>query len=306
MKIRKIVLLTADVLLLLILILQLCLKSGDKTKEFKLSEQPDELIFSSPSDSYTLINENDSWFVGAKKYPANKSYSNQYADAAMSIKVLDKVASAANTATLEKYELTEDQRITVVAKKDGKVVRTIMIGKSANAGSQCYIMIDDSKDIYLSAGNVRNDFNKSISYLRSKIVVDMEDTQITSATITDASGSSWSISRMGSGDDVVWNSSNPVYQIDGKKAGDWLDSLDLITTGTWYSEDAVLEGQKILAAVIGAGFKNVTYEIYKMPLADTEGATQKYWAKCTESPYPFDLAAYAVERFQKDLSEFVK
>lgn len=307
MKTRKIILLVADALLLVALILQICLKTGDRTKVFELSQQPQEVTITSGTGSYTLIKENDAWFVGDKKYPANENYSEQMANAVMSIKVLDKVASGNSDSILEKYHLTEDQRITVTAKKDGAIVRTVYIGKDTNAGSQTYVMIDNSKDIYLSAGNLRNDFDKSVSYLRSRIVFDVEKTDINSVSITDEKDNTWAITKMGTGTDVVWNCSDNSVQLDEEKASNWFNSLSAISTPTWYDENADLGGKRIAFAKIGVGFKTVSIEVFALPLDVTEEKPkQKYWAKCSESPYPFEMADYTVQKFLKKLEDFTK
>ena len=305
MKTRKLVLLIADALLILALILQLCLKTGDKVKVYQLSEQPEEVTITTAAESYTVLKENDAWFVGDKKYPANETYVTQLVDAVKAAKVPDKVASGSSDSTLEKYQLSEDQRITVVAKKNGSVVRTLYIGKDTNAGSQTYVMIDDSKDIYLSAGNLRNDFDKKVSYLRTRIVYDVEKSDISSVAISAANNENWSISKMGSGTDVVWNCSNALVSIDEEKAQDWFNSLSAMTTSKWYDENEDLGGTLAVTAKIGVGFKTIAVEIFELP-PEGEDGKPKYWAKCSESPYPFELANYAVQRFLKPLSEFTK
>lgn len=304
MKTRKLVLLIANALLLVALVLQICLKSGDKTKVYTLSEQPEEITVSSPAESFTLLRENGEWFVGDKKYPANETYALQMADAVKKIKLLDKVASNTSAAATERYQLADDQKITVVAKKGGAVVRKLEIGKEANAGSQTYVVIDDEKDIYLSAGNLRNDFEKTVSYLRSRIVLNLEKSDISSVAITDVNNNSWSVSRMGSGTDVVWNCSDGTVQIDESKATDWFNSMASMTTPVWYDEGADLGGRKVVSAKIGVGFKTITLEVFANPKEDGTGET--YWATCSETPYPFEMAGYTVSRFLKTLDELIK
>jgi len=306
MKTRKLVLLIADALLLVALILQICLKTGDKTKVYTLSEQPEEITITTPAESFTLIKEGDAWFVGDKKYPANETYSVNLADALKSVKVLDKVASASGSA-IERYQLADDQKTTVVAKKGGVVVRTLEIGKETNAGSQAYVMIDGGKDIYLAASNLKNEFEKTVSYLRSRIVLELDKTAISSVAITDEKDNTWSVSKMGSGTDIVWNCSDGLVQIDETKAADWFNSMASMTTPVWYDEGADLGGKRIISAKIGVGFKTVAVEIYELPLdTSDENAKQKYWAKCSETPYPFEMAAYTVKKFQKTLDELKK
>ena len=96
MKTRKLVLLIADGLLLIALILQILLASGDKVKIYELKDQPDEISITSPDESFTLVKEDGHWFVGEKKYPANDDYVEHLLDSLTSVKVMDKVAIANN------------------------------------------------------------------------------------------------------------------------------------------------------------------------------------------------------------------
>lgn len=305
MKTRKLVLLICDALLLVVLILQLCLKAGDRTKNFTISDEVDEVTIANAEGSFSLVKENDSWFVGDKKYPANETYTSALVEAGMNIKVLDKVASATSDAVLDRYELTEGERLEVTFKSKGKTVRSLYVGKEANASSQTYAIFDDQKDIYLTAQNLRNEFDKSISYLRSRTVLDLDKTQISSVAITNEKGQTWSLARMGSGTDIVWNSSNELLQIDETKATDWFNSLASLVTPSWYEEGENPGGQKIISAKIGVGFKTVSLEIYRLP-ASGDSASEKYWASCSETPYPFEIAGYAVQKFQKSLEDMAK
>ena len=126
-----------------------------------------------------------------------------------------------------------------------------------------------------------------------------------SVAITNEKGQTWSLARMGSGTDIVWNSSNELLQIDETKATDWFNSLASLVTPSWYEEGENPGGQKIISAKIGVGFKTVSLEIYRL-LDSGDSASEKYWASCSETPYPFEIAGYAVQKFQKSLEDMAK
>lgn len=305
MKTRKLILLAADILLLVIMILQITLKSGDKVKVFSLSEDPDEIVVSTPSENYSIIRMGDNWFVGDKKYPANESYVNSYIEATKNIKVLDKVTSNSSENVLSRYDLNKGQAVSVIVKKGGEVLRTILVGKNATAGSQTYVKLDDDNGIYLATGNLRNDFEKTVSYLRSRIVFDFNKDEVNSVAITDKTGKTWSISRMGSGTDVAWNCTGAIVDVDGAKALPWLESFANTYTPAWYDENYNAGGTKIASAKIGVGFKTVTMEVYEVP-AETEDGKTTYWGTCSETPYPFELANYAIQKFISLPEDFAK
>lgn len=302
MKTRKIVLLASNAILLVILICQIIFGAGEKTKNLLLTKEPTEITISTPSEKFSIVKENDSWFVGEKKYPANQNYVDSVLRVVRSIKLLDKVGSLNSEATSIRYELSDDKKIEVTIKAGDEVLRTLTIGKDASNGVQNYVLVDGSKDIYLATGNLRSEFDKNTNYFRSKIVLDIEPNEISSVELTDSNNNFWSISRMGSGDDVVWNSSLEEIEVDGEKAIEWFENLASITTPKWFDEEQ--EGSKIVSAKIIAGFKTITIDIFEMPLV--EGENQKYWAKCSESPYPFEMASYTVQKFQKTIKDFSK
>lgn len=302
MKTRKIVLLALDAILFVILICQIIFSAGEKTKNLLLTKEPTEITISTPSEKFSLVKENDSWFVGEKKYPANENYVESVLRTVRSIKLLDKVGVLNSEAESIRYELSDDKKIEVTVKSDSEILRTLTIGKDASNGVQNYVLVDGSKDIYLATGNLRSQFDRNTNYFRSKIVLDLEPNEISSVELTDSNKNVWSISRMGSGDDVVWNSSLKEIEIDSEKAIDWFENLASITTPKWF--DDTQAGEKIISAKIIAGFKTITIDIFELPLV--EGETQEYWAKCSETPYPFEMASYTVQKFQKTIKDFSK
>lgn len=302
MKTRKIVLLALDAILFVILICQIIFSAGEKTKNLLLTKEPTEITISTPSEKFSLVKENDSWFVGEKKYPANENYVESVLRTVRSIKLLDKVGVLNSEAESIRYELNDDKKIEVTVKSDSEILRTLTIGKDASNGVQNYVLVDGSKDIYLATGNLRSQFDRDTNYFRSKIVLDLEPNEISSVELTDSNKNVWSISRMGSGDDVVWNSSLKEIEIDGEKAIDWFENLASITTPKWFDDNQA--GEKIISAKIIAGFKTITIDIFELPL--TEGDTQEYWAKCSETPYSFEMASYTVQKFQKTIKDFSK
>lgn len=303
MKARKIVLLALDAVLLVILIFQLIFKSSDKTKTLEILDEPNEILISTTTESFSLIKEDDKWFVGEKKYPANESYVVSAVNAVKSIKLLDKVGTASSDSTLLRYELDDDKKISVEVKSNGKVVRTLIIGKDSSTGSQNYVMVDNSKDIYLATGNLRNEFDKTVNYFRSRIVLSLDANEISSVELSNENENSWILNRIGSGDDVAWNCSVEDVEVDSEKATEWFNSLDSITTPNWYDDEPY--GEKIISAKITAAFKTITVDIFAFPITE-EDKTQKYWAKCSETPYAFEMASYTVQKFQKTTEDISK
>lgn len=160
MKTRKLSLLIACAVLLVVCVVQGIVKSNDKVKYFTLKDSPEKITIQTPSETVFLTKEGESWFVGTENFPAKEYEVDQIVEAISSVKALDKVASK-NEKSIVQYELGEGKTIIVTAVKKGKIVRMVEIGKDATTSSQCYITVDGKNDIYLAGGNLKRVFNKT-------------------------------------------------------------------------------------------------------------------------------------------------
>lgn len=305
MKTRKLVLIIADVVLLAVCLVQFILSARDTTKYFTFKDDPDSLEIVTPQETISLYKEGEDWFIGEKKYPASMSMVDSYISAIKNIRALDKVGSIANGNNVERYELTDSKKTIVTAKLGDKVLRTIEIGKTAVSSSQCYMTVDGGKDIYLVSGGVNDTFDTSVAAARTTIVLNLNSDEITGVAITDADDKTWSVSRMGNGDDVVWNVSGGEIELDEGKANVWLTSFASLSTRDWYAEDAVLEGTRAVSARITYNLKDIKLEFFALP-KNNEKDLQQYYGTCSETPYRFKVDEKTVKQYLKPLEELAK
>lgn len=305
MKTRKLVLIVADVVLLAVCLVQFILSARDTTKYFTFKDEPDSLEIVTPQETISLYKEGEDWFIGEKKYPASMSMVDSYISAIKNIRALDKVGSIANGNNVERYELTDSKKTIVTAKLGDKVLRTIEIGKTAVSSSQCYMTVDGGKDIYLVSGGVNDTFDTSVAAARTTIVLNLNSDEITGVAITDADDKTWSLSRMGNGDDVVWNVSGGEIELDEGKANVWLTSFASLSTRDWYAEDAVLEGTRAVSARITYNLKDIKLEFFALP-KNNEKDLQQYYGTCSETPYRFKVDEKTVKQYLKPLEELAK
>lgn len=305
MKTRKLVLIVADVVLLAVCLVQFILSARDTTKYFTFKDEPDSLEIVTPQEKISLYKEGEDWFIGEKKYPASMSMVDSYISAIKNIRALDKVGSIANGNNVERYELTDSKKTIVTAKLGDKVLRTIEIGKTAVSSSQCYMTVDGGKDIYLVSGGVNDTFDTSVAAARTTIVLNLNSDEITGVAITDAEDKTWSLSRMGDGDDVVWNVSGGEIELDEGKANVWLTSFASLSTRDWYAEDAVLEGTRAVSARITYNLKDIKLEFFALP-KNNEKDLQQYYGTCSETPYRFKVDEKTVKQYLKPLEELAK
>lgn len=305
MKTRKLVLIVADVVLLAVCLVQFILSARDTTKYFTFKDEPDSLEIVTPQETISLYKEGEDWFIGEKKYPASMSMVDSYISAIKNIRALDKVGSIANGNNVERYELTDSKKTIVTAKLGDKVLRTIEIGKTAVSSSQCYMTVDGGKDIYLVSGGVNDTFDTSVAAARTTIVLNLNSDEISGVSITDAEDKTWSLSRMGNGEDVVWNVSGGEIELDEGKANVWLTSFASLSTRDWYAEDAVLEGTRAVSARITYNLKDIKLEFFALP-KNNEKDLQQYYGTCSETPYRFKVDEKTVKQYLKPLEELAK
>lgn len=168
LKIRKIVLLTLDIVLLAVCILQGILLNRDTTKLFKLAETPDEIYIYNQGQEINLVFQNDKWYVGQAKEEALQTYVDSLIKSFSSVRAIDKVGSVKNEVYIEKYQLDEEKCISVVAKKGGNIIRSLQLGKNGTDKRQTYGTVDGSTDIYLLSGSLRSIYDITEDSLKEK------------------------------------------------------------------------------------------------------------------------------------------
>ena len=67
------------------------------------------------------------------------------------------------------YGFSDNELIKVVVQKDGKVLRTLELGKNSSTYQQVYGKIDNSKDVLLISGNPKLTFDVTFEDLKSPV-----------------------------------------------------------------------------------------------------------------------------------------
>ena len=307
MKTRKIVLIAADILLLIVGIVQIIINTRSTVKTFTFSENPDQILIEKSDGNLNLVSKDGKWLINEEEYEAVESNVDSMIDYAKAIKALDKVASLANAASITKYEFDEANAIKVTLSAGGKELRTFTLGKDASTGIQCYASVNGTNDIYLVDGDYRNIYDKSLDQLRSKTVYTVDAVDISSVSLTPADGESWTVSRSGDTENLVWNISGANITLDAGKAAEWLNSFNTLTTSQWHGKSDDIGGQPYASVQVMTNGGMITIEIYIVPAdPEVEGSSNLFYGKCNKSPYWFEIASYNMSKFQKTPEELQK
>ena len=293
---RKIILLTACVLLLGIYIAQLASSLRSSVKNKTLGADPDKLTIENASAVIELAKSDDGWTVGERRYKADTNTVDALVNAVKNIRVLDTVAQAGSDAVDERYEIDKTNAIVVKAYKGNELVRTLTIGKTSSTGSQSYLTLDGKKDIYLVSGTLRDTFKKDVAALRSKSVYAVDTSDLTA--VSESMGSTV-LSIVKSGDPAAWAAAGGAASVDAEKAASWAASLTRLNADSWLDDDFVLPPVSESVTVITAGGKAITVSVYK----EGDGEEAKYYGTCSETPYKFSLSRYSAGKYLKTAAD---
>ena len=293
---RKIILLTACVLLLGIYIAQLASSLRSSIKNKTLGADPDKLTIENASAVIELAKSDDGWTVGERRYKADTNTADALVNAVKNIRVLDTVAQAGSDAVDERYEIDKTNVIVVKAYKGNELVRTLTIGKTSSTGSQSYVTLDGKKDIYLVSGTLRDTFKKDVAALRSKSVYAVDTSDLTA--VSESMGSTV-LSIVKSGDPAAWTGSEGAASVDTEKAASWAASLATLNADSWLDDDFILPAASESVTVITAGGNAITVSVYK----EGDGDEAKYYGTCSETPYKFSLSRYSAGKYLKTAAD---
>lgn len=290
LKVRKIVLLALIPVLLCIYILQVVSGNRNTVKYLTLEEEADTvLITKGDGTEIKVFKEGDAWFAGDKKYPVDESTAKTLVSEISSLKLLETVSSSA--ADKARYGLDDAAAVTAALYKDGKLLRTVGVGKASPTAQQTYITVDGGKDIYLSSGAITSDFAKSIDDIRSKIVYSLDVAKVTAATATTPGDGAVSVFR--NSDDNSWLGG------DSSKVSSWISNITSLNAQSWASENTVLPPEAAGSVTLTAEGRTITVNVY------TTDDESKYICTCYETPYPFYLSSYSAEKYIKTAADFM-
>ncbi len=290
MKVRKITLLALIPVLLCVYILQTVAGNKNTVKYLNLTDEPDSLTITKGNGTeIKVFKEGDSWFTGAKKYPVDESTANSLVSDVSTLKILETVSSSASDKA--RYGLDETAAVTVRIYKEGKLLRTVEVGKTSSTAQQTYITVDGGKDIYLSSGAITSDFEKAEDDIRSKNVYSVDVTKVTAATAETPQNGTASLYR--NAEDNSWLGG------DSSKVSTWVSNISTLRAQSWAPESTVIPDEAAGSVKLSADGKTIEVRVFE---TDDEN---KYIATCSETPYPFYISSYSANNFIKTAADFI-
>ena len=182
LSVRKIILLSLIVVLLVVYILQLVISGANDGYSLVLKESPDTILIQNGIKSQIkIVNSNGIWLLkeGSENpeenyaiLPANTETVNQMVTSLSKIEVLGLVSRNADN---ERFGFTENESIKIICSKEGKILRTLELGKNSSTYQQVYAKVDESNNVVLVSGNPKTLFDVTFENLKAPVKTDSEN-----------------------------------------------------------------------------------------------------------------------------------
>ncbi|MFO7752876.1 MAG: DUF4340 domain-containing protein [Desulfobacteraceae bacterium] len=131
-------------------------------------------------DRTDVMKKDGAWSVTDRHFPADKAKVEEMANAIEKLKV---TALVSEKKDFRRYGLNEDNRIKVTAKGDPGRTTRVFIGKVAPTRNHTFVRLEDDNRVYHAAGNLERIFNRSVSEIRNKQVIEIDRDGISSMEI---------------------------------------------------------------------------------------------------------------------------
>jgi hypothetical protein len=164
---RVIVSLIVIAVLALLLILGNRRKTVDVPEIKKWEGTADEILITKGEDRLEILKKKGRWVLNKEEFPADEKAIEKLEKAINEMEVIDLISKKPH---YSRYDLQDEKAIRVIVTKDGVRWRDLLIGKKSSPGNQTYVKFSDRPEIYLVSGRLTDDFTKTVSELRDKVI----------------------------------------------------------------------------------------------------------------------------------------
>ncbi len=319
MKIKKEYIILA--VIIVALLLYLSQRSTDRTL-YKLPDVPKisnsditKIEINKKSTSIAISKEGDIWTIGPKKYPADTFEVKNMLDV---ISKLTLTALVSESKSYNRYNLDEDNKITVKAFDKDKLKLEFDIGKAASSFRHTFVKIAGDERVFHARGSFRRKFDKTVDDLRDKAILAFKLSEIDEIYITNGN-KEMSFRRTKAPAKTKelkeTDTSNPksqqteiTWQNASEKKGDNSKINRLLATLADLSCEKYLSGQSKeelinpIYTILLKGTKEYKLSIF----AKSDKTDKNYPAISSENSYPFILSGSQVKSIMEDPGELLE
>lgn len=285
--------------------------------------EAEEIIIQKKDDArIRMLKKDDRWVLNTEEYPADAQAVSKIEKAIRDLVITDLISEKPHYL---RYGL-EAKALRVTAKKEGAVVRDLLIGKKSSTHRHTYIRFPDRPEIYLASGNLVDTFDKPIDDLRDKEIFKVTPKGVESFQLNyggrrltfvkvkeKAEEDTKEAEReKKSEDDGVKKKEKEQERwvceeykqipIDEGAVNTIVNSFNPLKADgfTSLNKDSLKSPRCVVT--VKAYQKNITLSIF----GTESGKEDRYLCTSSESPYVFALKKWSVERYFKKLEDFKK
>jgi uncharacterized protein DUF4340 len=303
------------------LLLYLSQRSTDRTL-YQLPDVPEisnsditKIEINKNSTPIVISKEGDSWKIGPKKYPADTSKVKNMLDV---MGELTLTALVSESKSYNRYNLDDDNKITVKAFDKDTLKIEFDIGKAASSFRHTFVKITGDERVFHARGSFREKFDKTVDDLRDKTVLAFKLNEIDKIYITKGnkeisfsktkppseikeSKETHTSNAKSQQTEITWQNAS------GEK-GDNSKINRLLTTLSDLSCEKYLSGQSEdelinpIYTLLLKGTKEYKLSIFAKP----DKADKNYPAISSENKYPFILSDSQVKSIMDDPGEMLE
>lgn len=169
------------VLIIIVLALYITFRRSDKT-HYTLPELPDvnrqdisRIVITKPGETISLVKENGRWILEPEGYPADN------VKVETMVEALDKLTLAAlvsESKNYDRYDLSDEKRISIKAWEGETLKRDIYAGKVGPLSRHTFIALAGDDRVYQARDGFRNTFSRSLDDLRDRQVLSFSPSKI--------------------------------------------------------------------------------------------------------------------------------
>lgn len=296
LTVRKMILLSAIAILTIVHILQLVLGRPAGIQEFVLETEPDAIeISGGQTGTVHLVRDNGGWVINDERYPADGAAVSAMVDALETVRAPGRVSG-----NPESGDFGLETPLEVAAYASGKRLRTLRAGKVSANSMQTYCLIDDSEDVYLVSGNLRNIFDRTVENLRDKSVYTLQSDAIERVEFTGSAGSDgWILERNGT--PAAWHFSGSERIPDAETVAAWIRSVASLRAQEYAPDNIAVPERPLGTLSLVADGKTVSVTVHKK---DEQNGS--YLCSSSALPYVFHVSSYMGERLVRDRESFYR
>lgn len=126
------------------------------------------IFFGGEEGSVSLRKEGENWIITPQGYRASMSEVNRLLSEAEGLSIVDLISPREDYG---RYELEDDQALTIEISTTDGPVRQFKVGKSSSSAIYSYIRLNDRKGVYSVRGNLKTIFSLSMDKWRDRQVL---------------------------------------------------------------------------------------------------------------------------------------